>query len=65
MLVEGPREQFLAAEVARDDPAGVVEPDLAAVGGVGVEVAPDYEKHLVERVTFPYYIHAFRPKSWL
>lgn len=38
--VEGPRQELLAAEVARTYAAGVEEPSPTAVGGVGVEVAP-------------------------
>ncbi|PON69312.1 hypothetical protein PanWU01x14_090350 [Parasponia andersonii] len=51
--VQRPRQQLLAAELGRTDPARVEEPSPATVRGGRVQVAADDEEHLVDGVPFP------------
>lgn len=61
--VQRPRQQLLPAELARPEPARVEEPGPAAVRRVRVQMAPDYENHLVHRVTLPDQTGAQRPQT--
>lgn len=64
-VVEGPREELLAAEVAGADGGGVEEAGDPAVGGGGVEVAADDEEHLVDGVAFEEEEGGFGAEGWL